>query len=472
LLALTVAAPAAAQRTRTSLARGRLAITDVTVIPLTRDTALPGTTVLIENGIIRAVGPSATMRLRADVRRIDGRGKVLIPGLADMHSHLFSDGEVPDSVGPYELGVMVANGITATRMMMGTPAQLALRDRIAAGRLVGPELWLASPEFAGRAYGGAEFKGKVVATPEQARAAVDEVAAQGFDFIKITLFVNRPVYDALVERARSRGIRVVGHVDPDVGVPHALESGQHIEHLDNYVEQILADSSPVKQSVSDRGVYRPEAWKSLDYVDPAKIGWIAGLTARSGTFTTPTLTIFKNAFALGVPDEAVKSWPDWNIYPPGLRAMWLEARDHYWAKPAAETRRRRWVAVRNQLVRAIADSGGRIMAGSDAPEWFHAYGYTLHRELESLVTAGLSPYEALVAATRTPAVFLGADKVWGTIEPGKRADLVLLRANPLEDIRHTTAIDGVVVAGRWLDRAALDRMVEAAVVRLQATPAG
>jgi imidazolonepropionase-like amidohydrolase len=452
---------------RGALARGTLAISNVTVIPMTADTALPDRTVIVRDGRIESIAPPGTARVPPGARRIDGRGKFLIPGLVDTHAHLFSDGAVPDSVAGYELGVMVANGVTATRLMMGTPEQLALRREVASGRLVGPMLWLASPEFAGRKYGD-EFHGKVVATPAEARAAVQEMASAGYDFIKITLFVGPEPYAALIEEAKRRGIGVVGHVDPSVGVPRALGAGQHIEHLDNYLENVLADSAPMKGSVSDRGVYSPKAWESLDYVDDAKVARIAGLTARSGTFTTPTLTIFKNAFALGMPDSVVRAWRDWRLYPPELRAMWRAVIDRYWTNPAAAGRRHRWVATRNRLVKAIVDSGGRVMTGSDTPEFLHGYGWTLHRELASLVSAGLTPYQALTAATSTPARFLERAPDWGTIAPGNRADLVLLSGNPLLDITNTTRIDAVALGGRWLDSATLERMVTLALARLGA----
>jgi imidazolonepropionase-like amidohydrolase len=232
---------------------------------------------------------------------------------------------------------MVVNGVTATRLMMGTPEQLSLRRDVASGRTVGPQLWLASPEFAGRAYGD-EFHGYAVSTPDVARTAVREAADAGYDFIKLTLFVQPPAYAVVVDEAAKRGIPVVGHVDARVGVARALAAGQHIEHLDNYLESVLADSAPMKASVSDRGVF--------------------------------------------------------------------------------------------------------------------------------------TPYQALAAATRTPAEFLHAAGEWGTVQPGKRADLVLLSANPLEDIRNTTKIEAVSVGGRWLTRAALDRMLTTAIQRLSAPPAG
>jgi imidazolonepropionase-like amidohydrolase len=460
LFATNRAAPAS----RTPLARGVVAITGVTLIPMTSEQSVANATVVVRDGRIIAAGPRAGIKVPGGARVIDGRGKFLIPGLADMHAHLFSDSDAPDSVGPYELGAMVANGITTTRLMMGTPAQLALRREVMAGTIVGPQLWLASPEFAGRRYG--DFKGYAVPNADSARAAVRRAVADGYDFLKITLFVGREAYDALTDEAAQAGIPVVGHVDPAVGVPHALAKGQHIEHLDNYVEQLLADSAPMRSSVSDRGVYRVENWASLSYLDEGKLARLAGLTARSGTYTTPTLTIFKNAFGLGLPDSMVRSWPDWRMYPASARDLYGGARDQYWSHPAPDSLRLRWVTTRNRLVRAIADSGGHIMAGSDAPEFFHSYGWTLHRELVSLVEAGLSPWEALRAATRTPAEFLRATSEWGTIEPGRRADLVLLSADPLADIHNTARIEGVMLGGRWFDGSTRERMIREAMLRL------
>jgi imidazolonepropionase-like amidohydrolase len=461
-LGLPLEAMAAQSGSRGALASGTLAITDVTVIPMAGDTTIRDATVLVRDGRIAEVGPSRKVKVPSGARRIDGRGKYLIPGLADMHAHLYSDGEVPDSVAPHELGVMVANGVTATRFMIGTREHFALRKQVEAGRIVGPQLWLASPHFTGKE----DLNSRVVTTPEEARKAVKEMADLGYDFIKLTLFITPPVYDAIVSEAKARGIRVVGHVDPRVGVAKALAAGQQIEHLDNYLESVLADSAPMRESVSDRGVFKLQNWESLDYVDDRKVERIAGATARSGTFTCPTLTVFKVAFALGQSEAEVKARPDWGIMPPDMRGLYLKAREKYWSNPATEERRMRWVEVRNRLVKAIADSGGKIMAGSDTPEWFFGYGWTLHREMESLVAAGLTPYQALAAATRNPAEFLRASKEWGTIERGKRADLVLVTGNPLEDIRNTAKIEAVAIGGRWLDQAERERMIASAVERL------
>src|SRR5688500_12638289 len=239
---LLTGAPLLAQATRGALHPGTWAITGVTVIPMTSDTLLRNATVLVRDGRIAEVGPAARVRVPAGAGRIDGRGRFLIPGLADMHTHLHSDDAVPDSVAPWELGVMLANGITAARLMIGTPEHLVLRREVQAGRIEGPQLWVASPQFAGRP----SDNGRVVDTPEAARAAVDEIADAGYDFIKLTLHITRPVYDAITEAAKRRGIRVVGHVALQVGVARAIEAGQQIEHLDGYFETVLADSAPMR----------------------------------------------------------------------------------------------------------------------------------------------------------------------------------------------------------------------------------
>ena len=373
---------------------------------MSKDTLIPDATVVVRDGRIAAIGATRNVQVPSGARRIDGRGKYLIPGLADMHTHLYSDGDSPDSVAKYELGVMVANGVTATRFMIGTPEHFALRREVEAGRIVGPQLWIASPQFTGKE----DVNSRVVTSPEDARKAVKEAADKGYDFIKLTLFISPPVYDAIVREAKAQGIRVVGHVDPQVGVARALAAGQQIEHLDNYLESVLADSAPMRESVSDRGLFKLKNWESLDYVDEAKVNRIAGATARAGNFTCPTLSVFKTAFAVGQSEEEVKARPDWSIMPADMRSLYLGAREKYWSNPATEARRMRWVEVRNRLVKAISDSGGKIMAGSDTPEWFFGYGWTLHRELESLVAAGLTPYQALAAATRNPAEFLRGSK--------------------------------------------------------------
>lgn len=453
---------AQAQPSRGALSKDSFAITNVTVIPMTSDAVVRDANVIVREGRIAAIGPAATVPVPAGMRTVDGEGKYLIPRLADMHVHLFSDETAPKSVAADELGVMVANGVTAIRLMIGTPEHLLLRREVDAGRTLGPQFWIASPQFTGKK----SVNASVVANPEQARAAVREAKVAGYDFIKLTLYISPEVFEAIVDEAARSKIRIVGHVDPQVGVARALAAGQHIEHLDNYAESILADNSPIKTSVSDLGVFRLKNWESIDHLDEGKLKRIAEATARSGTWTCPTLTLFKSAFAEKATDAELRARPDWRLQPPAHRDLYLRGHERYWKNPPSEARRKRYVEIRNRLVKEIADAGGKILAGSDTPEWFLGYGYTLHREMENLVAAGLTPYQALSAATRNPAEFLQASAEWGTVEPGKRADLVLLAANPLDDIRNTTKINAVCLGGRWLESLALEAMIQNAAKKL------
>jgi CubicO group peptidase (beta-lactamase class C family)/imidazolonepropionase-like amidohydrolase len=442
------------------------AFVNVNVIPMDRERVLRNQTVIVRDGRIAEIGDASRIKAPKGAQVIDGRGKYLIPGLIDMHTHLFSDEDFPDSLAGDELAVMVANGVTTIRLMIGTPEHLALRAKIAKGELHGPSIYVASPEFTGRRPVGI-FNGRSVTTPDEARRAVRECKAAGYDFIKLTTHITRPVYDAVIETAKAEGIRVVGHVDTQVGLYHALAAKQQIEHLDSYMEAVLRDDSPIKVSVSDVGVWRKPNWVSLDHIDERKVDAVIKATAQAGVYSTPTLTFFKLSFAVEQSEADLRARPDYLFFPPKLRESRLAAHRRYWTDPPNSERRQRYISIRNRLVKGIHDAGGKIMAGSDTPELFLLYGYTLHRELQNLVDAGLKPYAALASATRTPAEYLGTLDTCGTIARGKQADLILLEANPLDDIRNTEKRAGVMVRGRWLPDAELKKTLAEIAVRFQ-----
>lgn len=441
------------------------AFVNVNVIPMDRERVLPNQTVLVRAGKIAEIGDAAKIKVPKGAQRIAGRGQYLIPGLMDMHTHLFSDAEFPDSLAGDELAIMLANGVTTIRLMIGTPEHLTYRAQIAKGELFGPTLFVASPEFTGRK-GNGVFNGRVVTTPDEARAAVRECKGLGYDFIKLTTFISRPVYDAVIEAAKEQNIRVVGHVDLRVGLSHALAVGQqHIEHLDSYLEALLRDDAPMKVSLSDAGVWRKPNWESLDYLDESKIAAFAKATAQTGTFTCPTLSFFKLAAAVEQTEEQMRARPDFRYYPKWLQAPLFAAHKRFWTNPPSAERRAKYQRLRNQLVKSIHDAGGKIMAGSDSPELFLVYGFSLHRELLALAEAGLSNYEVLATATRNPAEFLRTLDTVGTVERGKHADLVLLTANPLDNIANTEKRAGVMVRGRWLAQSECQQMLDDSAAR-------
>src|SRR5687768_3751351 len=439
ILIALIAAPASAQT---------VAFTNVNVIPTDRERVLTNQTVVIKNGLIAEIGNAKNVKLPKDAVRIDGAGKYLIPGLVDMHTHLLSDSdEFPDSIGPDELRVMVANGVTTVRFMIGTPELLALRSRSANGEIEAPTIFVASPHLTGREQGN-NF---VVNTPEDAREAVRKSKAAGYDFIKVTTFIKPEVYEAAVNEAAKQNIRVVGHADSRfVGVERAWKAKQQIEHLDGYMELLLRDDAPMKGSVSDLYIYNPENWKSLDYIDETKILEVARKTVAANPYVNPTHHFMKNSFGRLRTEDEIRKQPDFPFYPAKVQQQWLDFyKKNRFINTVPLEKRARWIKLREQLIKAIYDAGGRIITGSDTPEFLWLYGFGMHHELKALKDAGLSNYAVLEAATKNPSMFLGTIAKVGTIEKGKRADLLLLNANPLDDITATENLAWVMLKGKW-----------------------
>lgn len=441
-----------------------VAFINVNVIPMDTERVLLNQTVIVRNGLIAEIGDAKRVKVPGGAQRIDGAGKFLIPGLTDMHVHLMSDDdEFPDTLAEDELKIMIANGVTTIRLMTGTPEQLDLRAKSARGEIIAPTMYVASPQFIGKKSTNAY----VVTTETEARESVRKAKRDGYDYLKVTTNLKAEVYEAIVDEARKENIRVVGHADSRfVGLARALKAGQQIEHLDSYLEALLPENAPVKGSVSDIYLYNPKNWESIDYLDESKIPELARATVQSNKFSVPTLTLFKYTFGIGRTEESIRAQPDIRFYPPKVIDLWLGVNKRYWANAASAERRAKYVAIRNKLVTAIHAAGGRVMAGSDTPEWLLLYGYTLHRELKTLNEAGLSNYVTLASATRNPAEFFGTLNHTGTIEKGKQADLVLLEANPLKHISNTEKRAGVMLKGRYFTQAELNKWLDEIAPRL------
>ena len=442
-----------------------VAFINVNVIPMDKERVLKNQTVIVRNGMIVEIGNASRVKVPEAVQKIDGTGKFLIPGLSDMHVHLMSDeDEFSDALATDEFKIMVANGVTTIRLMNGTPEQLEWRAKSARGEIIAPMMYAASPQFIGKKSSNAF----VVTNETEARESVRRAKRDGYDYLKMTTNLKPEVYEAIVDEAGKQDIRVVGHADSrSVGLARALKARQQIEHLDSYLEALLPDNLLAKGSVSDIYIYKAESWTSLDYIDEDKIPGIARATVRANPFSVPTLTLFKHTFGLGRTEEAIKAQPDIRFYPQKTIDFWLGVNKRYWATAASAERRAKYVAIRNRMVKAIHEAGGKILAGSDTPEWLFLYGYTLHRELRSLNEAGLSNYATLASATRNPAEFFGTIAKTGTIEKGKRADLVLLEANPLENIENTERRAGVMLNGRWFTQTQLDKWLDEIAPRFQ-----
>ena len=463
LIAMLVA-PATIVAQKKTEASKPVAFININVIPMDKERLLQRQTVIVRDGVIADIGETRRIKIPRQAQRIDGTGKYLIPGLSDMHVHLFTDDEFPDHFAEDEFKIMIAHGVTTIRLMIGTPEQLVLRRKSASEEILAPTIYAASPHLTGRNQPNAY----VLTTELEARDAVRKSKQDGYDFIKVTTFLKPEVYEAIVDEARKQNIRVVGHADSRfVGLERALKARQQIEHLDSYLEALLPQSAPVKGSVSDIYLYNPKNWESLNYLDESKIPELAQLTVKSNPFVTPTLHLFKFTFGKGRTEESFKSQLDLRFYPQKIIDLWMGVSKKYLATAAPLEQREKYIRIRNNIVKAIHDAGGHVMAGSDTPEWLMLYGYTLHLELIDLRDAGLSNYAALQTATRNPALFFGTIDKTGTVEKGKRADLVLLEANPLADIANTQKRAGVMLKGKYYPQLEMDKWLDEIAPRFQ-----
>jgi imidazolonepropionase-like amidohydrolase len=422
------------------------AFVDVTVVPMDWERTMTGMTVVVRDGCIVAIGSAASMTVPAGAARIDASGKYLMPGLAEMHAHI----PQPDSAGSMVfaeevLFLYVANGITTIRGMLGHPSHLALRGRVAGGALLGPRIWTSGPSV----------NGTSVTTVDAARRAALEQHAAGYDFIKIHPGVLRDVFDTLDATADRVGMAFAGHVPDAVGVWRALEAGYAtIDHLDGYMTALLADGAPVDRSA---GGFFGAAF--APHVDDAKLAPIAQATRDRGVWNVPTQTLMAS-FASDEPAETRARRPEIRYIPAQMRQSWINATNRWLQDAPPAPVRSRFLEVRRALIKALHDAGAGLLLGSDAPQVWNVPGFSIARELEEIVSAGLTPYQALRTGTRNVAAFFGVEDEAGTVTVGKRADLLLLDANPLTSASNVAAPAGVMVYGRWLPRNEIDARLE------------
>jgi len=420
-LALTLAAPLHAATPATT------AFVNVSVLPMDTERVLKNQTVVITGDRIIRLGDSATTTIPADARRIDGTGKFLMPGLGEMHGHNPPLGSSPEYIRQIFF-LFVANGVTTFRGMQGWPGQLELRDLVNSGAITGPTLYLAGPAFTGN--GPAATR-----SPAAAEARVREQKAEGWDLLKVLPGLKRDVYDAMAKTADEVGIRFSGHVPADVGLVHAIERRQEtIDHLDGTIEYLGAETAPV---------------------DATKLAAMVKLLRDSGTLMVPTMPLWETI--IGSADLApMLAYPELRYMPRAEVERWKTGYERRLADPKFSAARARQIAANRKIVlKALVDGGVTILFGTDAPQQFSVPGFSVVREMQANVDAGLTPYQVLQSATKNVGDYLKAKDTFGLVAPGHRADLLLLDANPLQTIGHIEKRSGVMLRGRWLPESEL-----------------
>ena len=421
-----------------SAAAASTAFINVNVIPMTTEAVVTGQTVVVNSGMIVAIGDVDTVPVPEDAKVVDGTDRYLMPGLAELHAH------VPDTGTPYldrVFSLFVANGVTTVRGMLGRPSHLVLRQQLLDGKRFGPRLITSGPSMNGNSVSG----------PGDAARKVRAQHAAGYDFIKIHPGLSAEEYAAIATVAAELRIPFAGHVPAAVGVEGALSAGMAtIDHLDGYIAALMPANT-------DRSGGYGGFFDVLlaDQVIEANIAEIALRTAVAGTWNVPTESLIEHVVG-DMSVEDLRNRPEMRYMPQAMVQKWVQAKEKQLDERGFNaTIGARAIEIRRKLILALHKAGAGLLLGSDAPQIFNVPGFSLHHELGFLVAAGLTPFEALQSGTTAAAEFLGTNT--GVVAVGREADLVLLNANPLLDIGNSRRVHGVMVRGNWYSSIALQQ---------------
>ncbi|XVQ08146.1 amidohydrolase family protein [Spirillospora sp. CA-255316] len=451
-----------AAEARAAVRRGEvLVLTGATVIDGTGAPPRRDTTVVLVGDLIAWVGPRREVPVPAGARVVDARGRFVVPGLWDMHTHW----TVLERIVP---PLCLVNGVTGIREMWGYPEVRAVRDRIDGGELLGPRIVMASTIIDGPV----TLLGPpaaLVGTAAEARAAVRQAKEDGSDFIKIYSYLSRECLEAVADEARRVGLPFAGHHVYRMPVGEVSDAGMRsFEHLHGIPVPLSSREAEFRE-IMDRTPMDPADprafFKTMRELErqaaatysPDKAAKMFARWVRNGSWQSPTLTVNR---VMSSPAGTYADDPRLKYMPRDVRPSWASAvRVYAPATPEEIAQQREFLRFRLELVGAMHRAGVGILAGTDCGNPYCFPGSGLHDELELLVESGLTPMQALRTVTRDAARFLGRESTMGTVTRGKVADLVLLDADPLADIRNIRRIDSVVTKGRLITREQRARML-------------
>lgn len=443
-------------------AAGTVAFVNVSVLPMDRERVLNGQTVIVRDGRITEIGPAASVRVPADAQRIDGRGKFLMPGLAEMHAHVLGP-QQPQELNRDIMFLYVANGVTTIRAMLGAPNQLVLREQMKKGEVLGPTMFVAAPSL----------NGNSAPNPDTAMKLVRAHKAAGYDLVKLHPGLSRATYDSATVVAKQVGITLAGHVSEAVGIDRTLEARQStVDHLDGYIEgAVPADVKRRMMSPTDTVSFAE--W--MGAVSEAEMRNLARRTKEAGVWNVPTMFLWENFFGTVALDE-VPEREEMKYAPKQWVNNWMNQKRNQMQQQAkagiTADQGQRLIAHRRRMLKILAEEGAPLLMGTDSPQMLNVPGFALHRELRVMADAGLTPYQVLESGTKNVGLYverdLKQDGKFGTVAVGNWADLVLLDANPLQSLDNITKRSGVMVRGRWVPKSEIDAGLQALATKYAA----
>ncbi len=427
---------------------GALLLSNVNVIDVRKGTIIDHQHIVIDSGKIKQITGTA-LNPQNFGEHIDGTGKFVLPGLAEMHAHI-----PPPTTSPKRLEetlfLYLSNGITTIRGMLGAPNHLELREQVKKGEVLGPRIFTSSPSL----------NGNSVSSEEEAIAKVTAYQKDGYDFLKIHPGIKRNVFDSLVKTANEVGIPFAGHVPVDVGIRHALESSfASIDHIDGFLEGLVPASENV--TPSENGFF---GYNFTSLADASQIDELVALSKEHKVWIVPTQSLFERWFA-PVSVDILLQQPEMKYMPVSTLKNWERIKLNSTGPDSGfdETQWESFISIRRQLLKALQEDGQGILLGSDAPQLFNVPGFSIHHEIEGMERAGLTPLEIIQSGTINPARFFGMEEDFGEIKEGLAADLIVLEANPLQNLSSLKNISGVVLQGKWLSKEKIDlKLVEIA----------
>lgn len=428
-----------------SSAEREIVFQSVNVIPMDKEEVLQNQTVIIKNGKITAIGDAASIKYSRTAQLVDGKGKYLMPGLAEMHAHVPPNDDV--NAQKEVLMLFALHGITTIRGMLGHPTHLDLRNKVKSGEIMGPVFYTSGPSFSGNS----------TKTPEEVIQRVREQKKAGYDFLKIHPGLTKETFAALEKTAKEENIPFAGHVSFDVGVWSSIAAGyQTIDHLDGFVDGL----APGRENMTEKeiGFFGVHTTRKADM---NKIPALMKELKEHNVWVVPTQALAERWMTSARTAESFRAEPEMKYMDATTLNNWTKAKTGMRNDPAydsAETAE--YIQLRRKLIYECNKTGVGLLLGCDAPQVFNVPGPATHHELRYLVDAGLTPYEALKTGTINVAAFYKKDGSTGVVKKGAVSDLILLSANPLEDINNTTKIEGVMLGKNWLPKSYLEQSLK------------